>query len=457
MSVPSAVPAPTVRPAYRARRFLYEGFEIDPAGERVLCRYRLDDHPFTEVISVPGAGSSWDGPAVEEAARLVFLLAGVSYYKAGAPPAVDLGSTPIREQERDFLASYYREGLGEYAYRNRLKLDIGFTGGRPAGPAPSYRGRPGHPLIPFGGGLDSIVTVELIRDLADRPSLFIVSSGGRNFASIDDAAAASGLPVVRATRDLDPSILRPLPEWLNGHVPVTGIISSIAILAAVLGGYDAVVMSNEWSTSAGNTVFQGEEVNHQYSKSAAFENDFRRVLTGAFSGPPDYFSFLRSASTLWIARHFSRLDRYHPVFRSCNRAFHIDPALRRLDWCGVCDKCCFVDLVLAPFLSPAQLNEIFGGREPLENPELDAQFATLLGLTDQSKPFECVGDVDECRIALGLAAARPDRAGNPVVGDLEQRLAEAGVLPAPETAGAMFRPLSPNNVPERYAAAADLD
>ncbi|CAN5900249.1 UDP-N-acetyl-alpha-D-muramoyl-L-alanyl-L-glutamate epimerase [soil metagenome] len=457
MSTPSAVPVQVAPPVYRARQFLYEGFEIDTAGERVLCRYRLDDHPFTEVVSVPGVGSSWDAPAVEEAARLVFLLAGISYYKAGAPPIVDLGSTAIREPEREFLTSYYHSGLGEYSYRNRLQLGISFTGGRAAAPKPDYRGRAGHPLIPFGGGLDSIVTVERIRSLAESPSLFIVSSGGRNFASIDDAAGASGLPVVRATRDLDPSILRPLPNWLNGHVPVTGIISSIAVLAAVLGGNDSVVMSNEWSTSAGNTLFNGEVVNHQYSKSAAFEDGFRRVLDGAFSDPPDYFSLLRSSSTLWIARHFARLDRYHPVFRSCNRAFHIDLARRQLDWCGVCDKCCFVDLVLAPFLSRDELNEIFKGREPLENPELDARFATLLGLTDQSKPFECVGDVDECRIALSLAASRSSRAGNPVLAGLGKRLAQAGVLPDPVSADAMFRPLSPNNVPERYAAAADLD
>lgn len=457
MSIPSVVHDQVVPPAHRARRFLYEGFEIDIAGERVICRYRLDDHPFTEVISVPGAGPSWDTPAVQEAARLVFLLAGVSYYKAGAPPVVELGSTEIRETEREFLASYYHGGLGEYAFRNRLQLDIDFTGGRSAGTRPAYTGRPGHPLIPFGGGLDSIVTVELIRGLAESPSLFIVSSGGRNFASIDDAAGASGLPVVRATRDLDPSILRPLPDWLNGHVPVTGIISSIAILAAVLGGNDAVVMSNEWSTSAGNTVSNGEVVNHQYSKSAAFENDFRRVLGGAFNAAPDYFSFLRSSSTLWIARHFARLDRYHQVFRSCNRAFHIDPALRRLDWCGVCDKCCFVDLVLAPFLSRDELKEIFRNREPLENPDLDAQFATLLGLSGRLKPFECVGDIDECRIALVLAAERPDRAGNPVIAGLKRRLGEAEVLPDRAPADAMFLPLSPNNIPERYAAAAVLD
>jgi len=53
--------------------------------------------------------------------------------------------------------------------------------------------------------------------------------------------------------------------------------------------------------------------------------------------------------------------------------------------------------------------EHFRGREPLENAQLENQFVTLLGLTPETRPFECVGDVGECRAALHLAASRADR------------------------------------------------
>jgi hypothetical protein len=56
------------------------------------------------------------------------------------------------------------------------------------------------------------------------------------------------------------------------------------------------------------------------------------------------------------------------------------------------------------------------------------RFRGLLGDTAATKPFECVGDVGECRVALELAAARPDRAGNPV---LAQLLAEQPGNPGP--------------------------
>ena len=116
---------------------------------------------------------------------------------------------------------------------------------------------------------------------------------------------------------------------------------------------------------------------------------------------------------------FAQLDRYHGTFRSCNRAFHQDPS-RRLDrWCGRCDKCCFVDLVLAPFMDRAASASVFAGDEPLENPANEERFRSLLELGTEAKPFECVGDTEECRSAALVGGAAggpgPQRAAPPAV------------------------------------------
>ena len=87
---------------------------------------------------------------------------------------------------------------------------------------------------------------------------------------------------------------------------MTGIISAIAVMAAALDGRDAVVMSNEWSASIPTLEAGGRAINHQYSKSAAFEAAFRSVLAQAGPGLPDYFSALRPFSELWVARRFAR-------------------------------------------------------------------------------------------------------------------------------------------------------
>jgi hypothetical protein len=227
----------------RGRRFEYAGFDLEPERNRVVCRYRLDGREFREVISFPGGGD-WSQPAVAAAARLLFLLTGVSYYKAGAPAVIDMGTTALTGTERRFLREFYLEGLGEYAYRNGLDLsDLRIEGPELVRDGPvGYTGGDGRALIPFGGGVDSIVTVELIRKRADDAALFVVNRPDDRFDAIEEPAAVTGLPVVRAERSMDEQILRSRElGFLNGHVPVTGVISAIAVLAAVLEGRDAVL------------------------------------------------------------------------------------------------------------------------------------------------------------------------------------------------------------------------
>jgi hypothetical protein len=440
---------------YTAEVFRYTGFDIDPARNRLTCRYRLDHWDFTEQITLP-SGGDWHSPAAREAARLVFLLAAVSYYKAGAPPVIDLGDTAVTDTEREFLRQFYLDGLGEFAYRSEPRLDLSglqIHGPRLERNAPAgFSPEPGRPLIPFGGGVDSIVTVELLRPRAASPSLFVVNRPGDRFDAIEQPAVVTGLPVVRAERLLDEQVLRSKElGFRNGHVPVTGVLSAIAVLAAAVGGHDAVVMSNEWSASVGTVELDGRSINHQYSKSEAFEAGFRQFITEAIGPGLEYFSLLRPYTELWIARRFTALEQYFGTFRSCNRAFHIDKAHRLDHWCGHCDKCCFIDLILAPFVDASTLRSVFvaGGPEPLENPDLVGNFQTLLGLIPDSKPWECVGDVVECQVAARLALARPDRTGSPMLAELVTSLGPAD--PGFDAAvTSLLEPVGRHFIPGRY-------
>ncbi len=246
--------------------------------------------------------------------------------------------------EREFLRNYYIEGLGEFAYKNELDL-TGITIEGPSREAtPVEVSAVDRPLIPFGGGIDSVVVVEATRQRHPDSALFIASRAGDRFAAIEKAAAVTGMPIRRAGRELDEQVLRSAElGFLNGHVPVTGVISSLAVLAALLDGRDAVVMSNEWSVSSGTLEVEGRSINHQWSKGLEFEAGFRDVLAESIEGF-SYFSALRPYSELWVARRFAGHSGYHHAFRSCNRSFTLDPA-RRLDhWCGECDKCCFINL-----------------------------------------------------------------------------------------------------------------
>ena len=448
-------------PGRRGNVFRYETYEIDAAAGLLACRYSLDGRGFEERITLSPEGH-WNSPSTRAAARLIFLLAGVSYYKTAAPDIIDLGSTAITDTERKFLREFYLQGLGEFAYRNAIDLASLHIEG-PSLPVSQFMpvsAPVAKALVPFGGGIDSIVTVEQVRQRADA-ALFVVSRPRDPFAAIERPAAVAGLPVIRAEREIDPQLLRSKElGFLNGHVPVTGILSAIAVLAASLDGLSAVVMSNEWSSSIPTLELADRSINHQYSKSALFEVGFRQVLAGADAPMPDYFSLLRPRTELWVAERFANLKEYHGTFRSCNRAFHIDKTLRLDHWCGHCDKCCFIDLILAPFMSVAELEKIFAGgdlprspdsREPLADPAQADRFRTLLATSATGKPFECVGEVNECRAAALLAAQRDDRADYKLLHELATEVAALSDAPSAALAAELLRPVGEHFIPAEFA------
>ena len=88
--------------------------------------------------------------------------------------------------------------------------------------------------------------------------------------------------------------------------------------------------------------------------------------------------------------------------------------------------------------------------EPLDDPGLAGKFRSLLGAG--AKPFECVGEVTECRAAVLLAARRATGPGL-APGLLQELAAEvAGWLDAPSDAdaAAMLQPVGQNFIPAGY-------
>ncbi len=391
---------------------------------------------FVERIHVPVGGPlsaelvAWARPLID----LVHWIAGVSYFKAAVPSTISYAGSRPGPKAAQLLEALYSEGLGELALENGIDLPRptfpSAPRGRPVAPAratatqptatagdTSVRpeagvGRPGEGLlVPVGGGKDSIVAIEALRTTGERLTLFSVGTA----KPIAATAALAGLPWLHASRRLDPQLLRYNAHGaLNGHVPVTAVISSVACLVAALNGHSAVVMANERSASSGNVHAFGIEVNHQFSKGLRAERLFRAALTETMPCL-SFFSVLRGASELAIARAFARLPRYHGAFTSCNAVFALDEARRAPSWCGDCPKCRFVFLALAPFMAPRELVSIFDGRNLLDDPRQYEGFS-LLAAVGGEKPFECVGEAEEAIAAFRLLAADPDWRATKVVG-----------------------------------------
>lgn len=405
--------------------FRFVSREIDAQGG-ISLRYALDDAiEFVERFELPAGTrvSDEDRSRVDGILSLLHWVAGVSYYKTAVPSSVECD--PVPPGAAALLEAIYSEGLGEFAFTNDLAA-------LPRPKFPKTEASAAHPsrhqaeriLVPVGGGKDSAVAIEVVRKSGKEFSLFSVGDAG----PIARTAKVAGAPHLIVRRRLDPQ-MGELNEAgaLNGHVPITAIVSCVAILTASLHGFDAVAMANERSASAGNVSWKGIEVNHQFSKSLRAEGLLRAALDD-LGVDVDYFSILRSASELSIARAFSRMTAYHEAFSSCNTNFRLDGLTPSRRWCCDCPKCRFVFLVLAPFSEPEHLREIFG-HDMLDDESQFEGFA-LLTASGGIKPFECVGEEEESEAAIRMLAADPRWRDHSVV----RRLA-AEILPSSEADG----------------------
>jgi hypothetical protein len=241
---------------------------------------------------------------------------------------------------------------------------------------------------------------------------------------IAQTVRAAGLPLLAIGRELAPGLARMNEAGaLNGHVPVTAIHSAILLCAAILYGYGWVVFSNERSADEATRIeADGRPVNHQYSKSLAFEQALRNIVHAQISSGLQYFSLLRPLTELGVTAKFSRLAEFHDVFSSCNRNFHLDGSrLGEARWCGDCPKCRFTTLAMAPFMAPPEVARLMGF-DLLDEPRQEAGFRALCELGGD-KPFECVGGVAECRAALRELCERPGWRDKWIVRELGPELA----------------------------------
>ena len=433
------------RDAIRSFRFVRCTFDAHSGVARLV--YAFDDGAeLVETITVPGAPFTLDAAraeATERALRLLHLITGVSYYKAAVPEEIRIESYDIDADTAVLLEDVYVHGLGEFAYRNGLNLHgrVKFPHSTHANeaankPSPSRGGLGGdgfsrsardsnethpHPspplegegakpraLVAIGGGKDSLVSIEALRAIGVAQTVCWI--GGSQL--IKACAERTGLPTLNIGRQLAPELFDYNRQGAyNGHIPVTAINSAIMAFAAVLLGIGQVVFSNERSASYGSLIVSDDgkvtnEVNHQWSKGWAFERAFASHLRKHVAADLHYYSLLRPLSELAVARQFAKSDRYDAHFSSCNRNFHLlgeRPASR---WCGVCPKCHFVFLALAPFMPKPRLVSIFG-RNLLDDAAQVDGFDALLEYRNH-KPFECVGEGRESRAAMAALATRPE-------------------------------------------------
>lgn len=390
------------------KAFYYKKYHFNPQNGVLELTFQVDEaYFFTEKITFPHAPfilSKEQQQALDHIFFLTHIAFGISYYKAFCTSELIINSGQLSPEQASFFDSFYLEGLGEFAIRNHLNLQ-----GKIKFPWINSRREPidiplhNRFLVPVGGGKDSCVSIELLKQA--QKECAAVSIG--NPRPIQECVAVSNLPHLIINRQIDPQLmeLNQTQKVYNGHVPITGMLAFLLWGAALLYNYRYVALSCESSANTGNMMQGKLPINHQYSKSFAFENAFKNLTQNVTPGFL-YFSLLRPFKEISIARLFAQHCKpYFKVFTSCNKAFKLDMEKRLDRWCGCCDKCRFVFLILAPFMDKETLIKAVGCN-PLNDSAQLKGYEELLGLSGH-KPFECVGETEECRFAFHQLAALP--------------------------------------------------
>lgn len=322
----------------------------------------------------------------------------VSYWKITCSPNVLVKVSSLDEYQVDWWKKQYFFGLGEFFYINNIKTNIedlmSITSNNTIIDGVTKQLNFTGNLIPVGGGKDSFVSLELLKDSFESNDAYVIN----NVISAINASIEAGYKdkLINVKRVLDPNMLRLNKEgFLNGHTPFSAVVAFSSVLVSIMYNKKYICLSNE--ASANESTILDEEVNHQYSKSYEFEVDFNEYISKYITKDIKYFSLLRPLSELEITHIFSTLKKYHKVFRSCN------VGSKEGIWCNSCAKCLFVCIMLSAYMSEQELFEIFN-ENILDKVELYDVFKQLCGLED-NKPFECVGTREEVVVAISKAIA----------------------------------------------------
>ncbi|HOZ36283.1 MAG TPA: endonuclease domain-containing protein [bacterium] len=385
------------------KTFKFKKYQFNPRTGVVLFDYALGKHHFREKLIFPAVKNKLDKNqlrALDLALFNLFLIAGISYYKTSCPKKIDLGQYRLSKEQATFWNKVYTKGLGEFFYRNKIDFRglINFPSAKEYTVKPIKIKMPNRTLVPIGGGKDSIVVAELLKQRKKKFELIYLGQS----TLVDEVVKVVDRPLIRVERYLSPNlfVLNKKPGVYNGHIPISVYYSLLDVAATVLYGYNEIILGNEKSANYGNVKYLGMTINHQWSKSLEFEKMFSSYIKKFITPSVKYYSLLRQKTELEIVGEFVKYKKYFPVFSSCNTNFKITKKAKQR-WCGECPKCVFVWTMLSAYLKKEELLVIFG-KNLYADQKLKSLFRELLGQKN-IKPFECVGTPSEMKRAMKMA------------------------------------------------------
>ncbi|MFC9928027.1 hypothetical protein [Streptomyces sp. NPDC127190] len=385
-SPPAPTGSLTARPEFDA---VVRDFSLDDGPARLSYRVHVGRMSFSSTISYSSI-PAWSDvfgpmPTRENGLRLVSSLIAwdaMRFLALGGerlvlPPELPCDAVISRAWRRCFLSQF-----GEWRYRNGIR----YRDGAPELLSPAHssavvRGGGGRPqagnraLLTNGGGKDTLAGMMILARSGIEHDVYegyLPVGGGHDLQrrlldEVRSGAAAPGTGVVRVYVQ-DDFYRRPAAEFADAGVTVDHFHTDFAVghtacyvgyMPVILhGGHERVWFNIERSADDAHVRWDGEEINHQWRKSAEYQAISSRLfseLTGCdwFTG---FDSTLRGLYDHMIYRVVATRPDLLRRTHSCNYA---------KPWCGRCPKCCYCYLMTAAFLGEDYARGLLGVTESL--------------------------------------------------------------------------------------------
>ena len=388
--------------------FIYDSFHWEIKNNQLLCTFKFKLNP--DICLTPTVRLfNLDRDKLLRTQhsvidRMVFhlgLMEIPSYWKAALSPKIIIKAGHLTKKQTIWWRKLFISGLGEFFYLNKLdpkqiKFKFVIKSATSYLPYQNEDLSANNLILPLGGGKDSLVSLELLKD--QQPVLFSINPTKAILAVTKKNPTLTHCYVVRK---LAPELLElNKQDYFNGHTPFSAYVAFLSSFVALLFKTKYVALSNE--SSANEATIETDEFayNHQYSKTTEFEKKFREYSQTFLIPNLEYFSFLRPLNEVQIAKFFSEIgEKYFSDFRSCNRGQKTGV------WCHECPKCLFAFLILFPFLDEKILcKQIFQANLFSKKSLVDE--ALKLVNPDTAKPWECVGTREESLVAFYLSVQK---------------------------------------------------
>lgn len=388
--------------------FIFEDYSYDPKTNTAEFHYSFDgQHHFTERVTFSLSSAAVDpikNEILQRALQLAFYTASTSYYKAFPTKKVIFKNAKPDAWQAKFLQRIYTEGLSQFLFENNLELSnvVTFESAESEQTASEYEGEG---IIALqSGGKDSLLLATLLEENGTEYTPWYIQYSQSHPQILDELK----YPLKTVKRTVDIEALKQAQEegGLNGHIPVTYIVLSFALIEAILQGKNTVLAAIGAEGGEPHEFIGDLPVNHQWAKTWEAEQLFSEYVTNYISANIHVGSPMRGFSELKIAELFTKhaWEKFGNSFSSCNKAnYELGTDNSTLKWCGDCPKCANSYLLFAPFVEPGELQALFGGEDLFAKPSLTETFKGLLGIEGVMKPFECVGETAELQTAYHMA------------------------------------------------------